>query len=204
MPIFPASDLSQENILRDVHDSSNQSLRVSAFSVPPPGGVEVIISHTDDSIRLGDGTSLITSTLNDGKQGLDVNLINTSILVNTSPVQSDPTVNPTYYYNEVTSVPSATPTVILNYIVPSGKETYIDKAYFSGTNVAEYTIKLAGVPVDKKRTYFGAPLNDYFNFGSSFGLPAKLTAGQAIQILVLHDRPSVGNFNARIDIIEKG
>ncbi len=35
----------------------------------------VSISHVDDSIRLGDGTSLITSTLVSGKQGLDVNVI---------------------------------------------------------------------------------------------------------------------------------
>lgn len=202
--VFNASDLSQENILRDVHDTSNQSLRVSAFSVPPPGGVEVIITHTDDSIRLGDGVSLITSTPVGGKQGLDVNLINTSILVTTSPVQGDPTVSPKYYYNEVTSVPNGVLTTILNYTVPSGKETYMDKAYFSGTNIAEYTIKLNGVVVDKRRTFFGAPLNDFFNFGSSFGLPAKVTAGQTIQVQVIHNRPSVGDFNVRIDVIEKG
>lgn len=35
----------------------------------------VVISHADDSIRIGDGTNLITSTLVTGKQGLDVNVI---------------------------------------------------------------------------------------------------------------------------------
>lgn len=42
----------------------------------------VIISHTDDSIRLGDGTSLITSTAVLGKQGLDVNIIASSLAAN--------------------------------------------------------------------------------------------------------------------------
>lgn len=35
----------------------------------------VSVSHTNDSIRLGDGTNLITSTNVSGKQGLDVNVI---------------------------------------------------------------------------------------------------------------------------------
>lgn len=43
--------------------------------------VEVDLSHVDDSVRLGDGTDLITSTLVSGKQGLDVNLINASVEV---------------------------------------------------------------------------------------------------------------------------
>jgi predicted DNA-binding ribbon-helix-helix protein len=38
--------------------------------------ISLTISHTDDSIRLGDGTNLITSTAVGPKQGLDVNVIN--------------------------------------------------------------------------------------------------------------------------------
>lgn len=46
-----------------------------SFSSPQ----EVIISHVDDSIRLGDGSSLVTTTTNGGDVGLDVNIINDSI-----------------------------------------------------------------------------------------------------------------------------
>lgn len=42
------------------------------FSTPQ----EIVISHTDDSIRLGDGTSLITATTIGPDVGLDVNVIN--------------------------------------------------------------------------------------------------------------------------------
>lgn len=74
---YDTSPLSQENILRDIHDPVTQTIRTSATAVIAPG-LEINISHTDDSIRLGDGTSLVTSTNVSGKQGLDVNVINSS------------------------------------------------------------------------------------------------------------------------------
>lgn len=73
---FLASPLSQENILRDVHDPVTQTLRTaSSATIIAPGSIAVDIDHTSDSIRLGDGTNLLTSTQNAGKTGLDVALI---------------------------------------------------------------------------------------------------------------------------------
>lgn len=46
-----------------------------------PVVVDVSLSHTNDSVRLGDGTSLLTSTTVGADIGLDVNLINASIAV---------------------------------------------------------------------------------------------------------------------------
>lgn len=43
--------------------------------------VEVDLSHVDDSVRLGDGTSFFTSTSENGDISLDVHLSNTSIAV---------------------------------------------------------------------------------------------------------------------------
>lgn len=43
--------------------------------------VEVDLSHVDDSVRLGDGTSFFTSTSENGDIALDVHLSNTSIAV---------------------------------------------------------------------------------------------------------------------------
>lgn len=99
--VFPASDLSLENVLRDVHDQANQQLRVNAIvnidditvdvgdiiirdatnpadklKVNADGSIDTntIISQVDDSIRIGDGVNLITSTTVGSKQGLDVNI----------------------------------------------------------------------------------------------------------------------------------
>ncbi len=74
---FPASPLSQENVLRDVHDPVTQTLRTSAnATIVAPGSIEVNIDHTEDSVALGDGTQLITSTSSGGKVALDVNVTN--------------------------------------------------------------------------------------------------------------------------------
>lgn len=55
---FKTSDLSLENVLRDVHDIEFQRLRVDAQASINSGQFEVVIKHTEDSIRLGDGTTL--------------------------------------------------------------------------------------------------------------------------------------------------
>ena len=49
--------------------------------------IDVDLDHTEDSVRLGDGTNFLTSTTNGGDIGLDVNLINDNIEVTqgTSP-----------------------------------------------------------------------------------------------------------------------
>jgi len=70
-------------VLRSVFDVDRNTLRVSVVdgSTGDGSGFEVIITHTDDSIRLGDGTNYITSTTIGPKVGLDVNLINASVIV---------------------------------------------------------------------------------------------------------------------------
>lgn len=46
--------------------------------------VEVDLAHTDDSVRLGDGTAFFTSTSENSDIALDVHISNTSILVTAS------------------------------------------------------------------------------------------------------------------------
>lgn len=72
---LPTSDLSAENVLRDVHDPVTQTLRTSATAIIAPG-LDVDINHTDDSVRLGNGVDFITSTTIGPDVGLDVNIIN--------------------------------------------------------------------------------------------------------------------------------
>lgn len=70
---YETSHLNGDNVLRDIHDPVSQAIRVNA-TFGGSGG-EVIISHLDDSIRLGNGTNFLTSTTVSGKIGLDVNII---------------------------------------------------------------------------------------------------------------------------------
>lgn len=51
--------------------------------------VEVDLAHTDDSVRLGDGTAFFTSTSENGDIALDVHLSNTSIAVTATQLDVD-------------------------------------------------------------------------------------------------------------------
>ncbi len=55
--------------------------------------VEVDLSHIDDSVRLGDGTSFFTSTSENGDIALDVHISNTSIEVTATDLDIRPLTN---------------------------------------------------------------------------------------------------------------
>lgn len=74
--------LDANQVLRSAYEVTTNRLRVDASISGSIGSIEVIIDHTNDSIRLGDGTTLFTGTTVSGKTGLDVNIINDSIDVN--------------------------------------------------------------------------------------------------------------------------
>lgn len=72
--------LDQQQVIQAVYDEALNRLRVDiGANITLGGDLEVFISHTDDSIRIGDGTSLVTTTTVGPKVGLDVNLIGGTI-----------------------------------------------------------------------------------------------------------------------------
>lgn len=73
--------LDAAQVLRSAYDPNTNRLRTDASVSAVIGAVEVIVDHTNDSIRLGDGTSFLTSTTVGSDIGLDVNLINSSLTV---------------------------------------------------------------------------------------------------------------------------
>lgn len=66
------SQLDQNQILQRAFDESKDRLRVDLAATIVAGQLEVAISHVDDSIRLGDGTTLTTVTTVGTHSGLDV------------------------------------------------------------------------------------------------------------------------------------
>lgn len=206
MPIYPASQHSSENVLRDVHDPITQTLRTTATAIIAPG-LDVEIDHTEDSIRLGDGTNFLTSTTDGPKVGLDVNIINDLQItdgVNNLDINTDGSINVTVVpggsinniYNEVTSVANGILTTIVTYVASTNGK--LKRVMVAGTNIAEYTIVINGTINAKKYTYFGNGLSEDFVFDDGI----YLTIGDIIQIKTIHSRPYVGNFNANIVVLE--
>lgn len=104
-------------------------------------------------------------------------------------------------YNEVTSVSTATLTTVATYTAPIGVKSFLQKIEVSGTNIAEYRILINATIVDKKRSYFGGSLDSEFIFALT-GTGLDLAVGDVVTVKVIHSRPTVGDFNARIQVIE--
>lgn len=79
------TQLDQQQIIQRSFDSDNDRLRVDAEVSVVIGTIDVNIQHTEDSIRLGDGTNYLTSSQVSGKNGLDVNIINSTPIPVTIP-----------------------------------------------------------------------------------------------------------------------
>lgn len=205
--------LDSEQVLKRSYDETKNRIRVDAEVTATIGAVDVIIdaasgdnikisdgvdillinadgsintnvsvSHTDDSIRLGDGTSLITSTTIGPKQGLDVNVINSvssaGTLVNT--------------FNSISSVSSGSLITIATRTIT--QNSVLKKCSASGENIAKFEVVLNGSVISSKRTYFGNSLNVDFEFDDGI----QLINTDIILIRVIHNRPSVSDFNANI------
>lgn len=220
------TELDFQQAIRNVYDEALNRLRVDAVVSIDGTALEVDIQHTNDSIRLGDGTNYLTSTTIGGDVGLDVNIINPLSVeidagdgdniaisdgTNTLSVNTDGSINVKVSdtlgtlissFSEITSVASSTTTDINSYTVPIGKTGFLQKVYLSGTNIAEYEILINGIVQEKTRTWFGNSLNEELDFSdySKNGIP--LIAGDIVKARVTHNRPSVGDFNARIQVVE--
>lgn len=75
------------NVAAAMFDGSGNALSSTAGALDvnvASGNLSVDLEHTEDSIRLGDGTNFLTSTTVGADIGLDVNLINASIVVTAS------------------------------------------------------------------------------------------------------------------------
>lgn len=72
-----STKLDFQQVIQNVYDEATNRLRTDSATVLDGGDLKVQMSHTEDSVRLGDGTSFLTSTTIGPKIGLDVNILNT-------------------------------------------------------------------------------------------------------------------------------
>lgn len=150
-------------------------------NVPDPGDIH-------DSVRIGDGTDELEVNA-DGS--INVNIVSGSpsnkVIVST--------------YNEITAVASGVLTTITTYTIPILKTAQLQRVSVNGDNIAEFTVLLNATLLETRRTNFGAPLNEDFTFtGTTVDGPA-LVAGDQIIVKVIHSRPTVGKFGARIQTL---
>ncbi len=215
--VGPRSGLPFDEI---VDSAGKRRLAVDANFTAQNVQASVELDFNEDSVSLGDpDTGAILTIEPDGSINANVAVdagdgdniaihdaqgdelaINPDGSINVNITQSNPGVLKTSY-NEVSAVASSVLTVIHTYTAPIGVASFLQKIEVSGTNIAEYTVEINSTIQDKKRTYFGNSLNAEFKFiEAGSGLP--LVVGDTVDIKVIHVRPTVGDFNGRIQVIE--
>lgn len=163
----------------------------TATAVTFPASQEVVVSHLDDSIKVGDGTDLL-AIRPDGS--IDVNVAGGSVTVggNIGTVETG-TVETAYA--EVLAIGAGVETLVVSYTAV--QPTRLKIAEVSGTNIAAFTIYVNGAAIHKKRTYFGM-LDNNFTFSKGYAV----VASDVISVKVLHGQASAGDFNAFLLVLK--
>lgn len=144
---------------------------------PNPGDIH-------DSIRIGDGS-------NELKVNPDGSL--TVVLENNITVGTT-----TNLFNQISAVAMGITTTIISYTVPVGNDFKLCLVEVGGSNIAEYEVLINGSLNARKRTWFSGPFTDEFIFETNLAGGIVVPSGQIISVQVTHDRPDLGDFEARI------
>lgn len=180
-------------VLRSVFDVTKNTLRVSVIdgSSGGGGGFEVIITHTDDSIRLGDGTNYFTSTTVGPKVGLDTAIINEvdirdlvfatdSVNVSGSSVSVSSSTLPTGAATEATLASILTE-------VQQNLTFINDKVDVSGSSVSVSSLP-AGLATEAKQDTGNASLS---SIDSKMNTLGQKTMAQSMPVVLSSDQGSI-------------
>lgn len=221
------TELDQNQIVQRVFDEAEDRLRVDAqVTATVSGPFDVAITAATDNIAIrntsnnnellinpdGSINTQISGEVNievnaaDGdnvaiSDGLDTLAINSDGSINVITSFS-PTLVEKNYFDSISSVSSGIETIILTYTVPVGYKAYIHYVEAGGTNVAQYTIYRNGNPMAKKWSIY-TQLNVDCNFSSPTTKGIEFLSGEVITISVLHNRTSLGDFSARLQMTEE-
>ena len=121
--------------------------------------------------------------------------------INVIVESSSATSTPVNTYNQIVAVPSGATTQLVSYTVPVGNTAVLQRSVVSGENIARYDLLINGTIQDTVRTMFGANLTERFDFTGSGPGGLELNAGDIVTVQVLHNRPTAGDFNARIQVL---
>ena len=170
-------------ILPLLYDAEKNHLRVGAeVTANISGAQEVVITHQDDSIKVGDGSNFLTVN-EDGS-------INVRMEDATSQVIRS-------FYSEAQGVASGVEAAVLSYTVPNGKTFYLQSVNVAGDNRAEYRVKINGQTMDRKFTSL-LQFNETFDFQSML-----FSSGTVISVTAKHSNNGTGLFNVRLQGAEE-
>lgn len=182
------SKLDFTQILPRLYDQDKNHIRVGAeVTASIAGAQEVIISHEDDSIKVGDGDNFLT--------------VNADGSINVRFSEDDNQIIRSFY-SEAQGISSGTEASVLSYTVPSGKAFYLQRINVAGDNRAEYKVKVNGQTMDRKFTSL-LQFNETFDFHSGTQAGLLFSAGTTISVTAKHSNTGTGVFNVRLQGAEE-
>jgi hypothetical protein len=105
-------------------------------------------------------------------------------------------------YSEANSVGSGITTLVLQYTVPLvDTNAVLQRISVAGENIAKWTVFWNATQIDTRRTFYGN-LNEYFEFTTGGSDGFVLQPGDTIKVYVLHMKPYVADFEARIQVLQ--
>lgn len=97
-------------------------------------------------------------------------------------------------FNAISAVASGISTEVITYTATDGDR--LVGVEFSGSNIAKFDLEIAGSPSAQYYTHFGN-----LNGQNSFSDGLELVSGNVVRLTVVHNRPSLGDFSAKITIL---
>jgi len=143
-------------VIKSVFDIDRNCLRVCIVDGSGGGSdpIEVIIDHTTDSIRLGDGATLVSVTTLAGKSGLDVNIINND-LVSTPNITRITTIANTEFSHAFDSDMKRFELIVEG-------DSRLQYAYTATNSGTDYDILYPGVRLVEDKIKQGSNISIYF------------------------------------------
>jgi len=106
-------------------------------------------------------------------------------------------------YGEINSLTSSTKGTITSITANINKKSFLQLVEVGGENIATYTVEISGVVHAKRRTYFSGGLSTRFDFDKDGVRGFPIDPGDVVEVKVIHERPTVADFEARIQVYEE-
>jgi hypothetical protein len=180
-PLYPASKLDGNQVLQHAFDTEKQRLRTDSVATVVNADIDIQLDASVDNVAIADGDGDQLAVNPDGS--INVNVVSTGQQLYS-------------YFTEVDNVATGVTTLLATYTAVS--DVYLQKVELMGTNIAEFELVIDGVTQDKKRTFFNGNLENKFDFNAGL----NILPGSVIEVYVIHNRPELGQFNARMQILQ--
>lgn len=150
--------------------------------IPSGSGSSGHLNQATDSVAIGDGTTLFTSTAG----ALNVNVVSTGAGGMSVSL-----------YGEAASIAIGASQLILTYTVPVGLTLVLSNILYSGDSVGTFEVDFNSAPGAKGRLYF-SQFNSSFNFSNKNG-GYSLPAGTVVNVVATNaSQQGVASFNATL------